>query len=61
MKEIEVKDATKELNEQETEKVVGGRVRRIVGPKRGKPSRLVKYDDNKDNDDNGGGGATGGW
>ena len=60
MNEKEMKGATKELDEQETEKVVGGRVRRIVGPKRGKPSRLVKYDDNKD-DDNGGGGATGGW
>ena len=60
MNEIEVKDATKELNEQETEKVVGGRVRRIVGPKWRDPSRHVQYDDNKD-DDNGGGGATGGW
>lgn len=55
MNENEMKVETKELNEQETEKVAGGR---IMGPKRFNIPKRPQQDEKKDGE---GGGGTGGW
>ena len=55
MNEKMPKDETKELNEQDTEKIAGGSKIRSLGPTRFITPKHPQQDEKKD------GGATGGW